>query len=201
MKFIDRFDGFYVDIKEHFIDREEYTVVVNQLLQLALKPQSRFFFGTWKLYSKSIHLASGNKSKTGRKILSILKPFFYRLEIYALQKYPKTVNFLRNIPIHEDNKIGIWPQATFLYNKCPLKAHKDTNNLPGSIQFTLVFGEFTGANLLFDRMNISFHNQPTLVCFKAGEQSHSVTPILSGHKFSLQLFTHFSLIEALYKNK
>ena len=157
---------------------------------------------TWKIRQKKLYLASGSKKRTGRKIISLLQPFISKIEEYAKLNYFSTYKLLKCLDIPDDQRVGIWPQATFLYNVPSLRKHRDRNNYPGLQQFTLVFGNFSGGELEFTKNNtiVEYNSRPTLVIFNAKEMEHKVHNS-EGWRFSLQLFLHNSVHKSVSRNK
>ena len=128
-------------------------------------------------------------------------PVIQIIEQFVKLNYPDIFQFLSLLPLKQSHRVGIWPQATFLYKASKFNKHKDKNNLLNFLQFTLVFGNFCGGELDFSANSevISFQNSPPLVIFNAKEQEHQVFPTLGGYRFSLQLFVHQCTMNAFKK--
>jgi len=77
-----------------------------------------------------------------------------------------------------------------------LNSHKDTKNLPNTLTWVFVFGEFTGGDVLLRNCGLRLCcPNGSVYGFLADQEEHCIDDITSGDRISIVNFTHANILQ------
>jgi len=149
--------------------------------------------GIWRKYMKEPRWSAQSLEEPMQKWLDVNGKLFKAVSDVFKREYKELFSFYA--ALHdgdEDFPLYPWMMVNINY-RWAVEEHRDTSDFQNGLCWVLVFGEFTGGELVLKEPNITIQLKPgDLVCFKSYSITHYVKPF-QGQRNSLVFFTHHNM--------